>query len=423
MNIQSKEHISQIKGFMNYMEKKTSNLSFQERVDDFDDWITDMYELEHLQYRRESISGSKPMIEIIDIYTDEKKRMINLASNDYLNLTKHPRVINAGISALMSYGLGSGSVPLLAGTLDIHKKLERRIAEFKSTEDAIIFPSGFVSNYGFLSTMLKENDAAIIDMYAHASLFEGCLHRNKHLFLHNNMKSLEKVLRECENNYRNKIIVVDGVYSMDGDIAPLDKIVPLARKYGAHVLIDEAHATGVIGSNGKGTLEFFGMEGEVDFVAGTFSKGLGGVGGFIATNKKVVAYLNYLCRPFMFSTAPSPSVTGGLIEAINVLEQEKSLRKKLWDNIYYFKNKLLSKGFNIGNSETAIFPIIFGHDSIVKEVCRILHQNNVYANPVLYPAVPRRLARIRFSVTSGLKRDELDKAIDVLEFACKEVMK
>lgn len=415
-----KQSLSLTKSLNDFKTEVTAAQILEERFQEFDYFLKDTFDLGHYQYRRESTSGSAPHIEIQDHYSNQKKKMINLASNDYLNLAKHPRVIDAGIQALKKYGAGAGSVPLLAGTLSIHKELEKRVAKYKSTEDAIIFPSGFVSNYGFLSTILQRKDVAILDMYAHASLFEGCIACNKLLFKHNDMKSLQTVLERCEKQYVNKIICVDGVYSMDGDLAPLPDIVELAKKYGAYVLIDEAHASGVIGQNGKGTPEHFGMEGEIDFIAGTFSKALGSVGGFIASNSKVIRYLNFLCRPFMFSTAPAPSTAASIIEAINIVESDKELRDSLWANIYYFRGRLLSKDYDLGNSETAIFPVIFGNDFVVKEICRILHEKNVYANPVFYPSVKRRLSRIRFSITSNLTKDDLDKAIDVLEYARKK---
>lgn len=414
-----KQRVSLAKSLNDFKTAETATQSFEERFRDFDFFLSDLYDLGHYQYRRESVSGSEPHIEIQDHYSNNRKKMINLASNDYLNLAKHPKVVDAGVKALRKYGAGAGSVPLLAGTLSIHKELEKRVATYKQAEDAIIFPSGFVSNYGFLSTILQANDVAILDMYAHASLFEGCIACNKMLFRHNDMKSLQTALEKCEKEYVNKVICIDGVYSMDGDLAPLPDIVELARKYGAYVLIDEAHASGVIGQNGRGTPEHFGMEGEIDFIAGTFSKALGSVGGFIASNSNVIRYLNFLCRPFMFSTAPAPSTSASIIEAINVAESDAALRDSLWSNINYFKERLLSAAYDIGNSETAIFPVIIGNDYVVKEICKILHENDVYANPVFYPAVKRRLSRIRFSVTSSLSKDDLDKAIDVLNYAYK----
>lgn len=386
----------------------------------FSEFLATQRENHHLQYRRVSTSGSGPVMRVLDAYSGEEREMIYLASNDYLNLTRHPRVIAAGQAALLKYGAGAGSVPLLGGTLDIHVELEQRVARFKGTEDSILFTSGFGSNSGALLAMLGERDCAILDLYVHASIIDGCKQAKMEFFRHNDMRSLEKVLSRTDGQYRTRLVVVDGVYSMDGDIARLDRIVELAHAHGAYVMVDEAHATGVIGRSGRGTPEHFGLEGKVDIVAGTFSKGLGGVGGFVATTRELVELLHYYSRSYMFSTAPTPQVTGSLIEAFDVIEQEPELRDRLWENIRYFRSGLLTLGFNLGHAETAIFPIIVGDDWKVKEICRRLHEAGIYANPVLYPAVPRRLARVRISLMAQHTREHLDTTLNALEMLGRE---
>ncbi|WAM33500.1 aminotransferase class I/II-fold pyridoxal phosphate-dependent enzyme [Caldicellulosiruptor morganii] len=399
---------------------KSADKNIMELAKEFWEYKEDYVRRRHYQYRRVSITGSGPTMKIIDHYTGEIKEMINLASNDYLNLTKHPRTIKAGIEAVKKYGTGAGSVPLLGGTLDIHVELEKKLAKFKGCEDALIYTSGYGSNLGTISAILHENDVAILDMYVHASIIDGCRNTNVEFFRHNNMDSLEKVLKKVKDKYNTKLVIVDGVYSMDGDIAPLDQIVEIAHAYGAFVMVDEAHATGVIGKNGRGTPEHCNVEGKVDIVAGTLSKALGAVGGFIATNKELVNYLHFYSRAYMFSTAPTPQATASLIEALNVIEEEPQLRQKLWDNIRYFRENLLKLGFNIGNQQTAIFPIIIGDDYKVKEMCRELHEAGIYVNPVFYPAVPRRLSRIRISLTAGHTKEHLDRTLDVLEHLGKK---
>lgn len=396
-------------------------LTIADRFDMVDSFMRDVFNKRYYQYSRISLTGSGAVMMIEDLYTGQKKQMINLASNDYLNLTKHPRVIKAGIEALQNYGAGAGSVPLLGGTLDLHVRLEEKIAQFKSCESSIIFTSGFGSNVGALSTILRKNDAAIMDVYVHASLIDGCKETNKLFFAHNDLNSLEKVLESSLKKYANRLVIVDGVYSMDGDIAPLDKIVELAHAYDALVMVDEAHATGVIGKSGKGTPEHCSVEGKVDFVAGTLSKALGATGGFIAASKKAVKYLQFMARPYIFSTAPVPAVAGALIAAIEVILQEQDLRDKLWWNIRYFKEQLLKLGFNLGNAETAIFPLIIGDTYKVYEMCKMLHEAGIYANPVVYPAVPMGLSRIRMSLTSGLEKEHLDKTLEVLESTGKKL--
>jgi len=386
----------------------------------FKEFSSDVLERRHSQYRRVSMDGSGPTMRVQDKYTGNIREMVYLASNDYLNLTKHPRTIAAGKTALEKYGSGAGSVPLLGGTLDLHIELEQKVAKFKGCEAAIIYTSGFGSNCGTLLSMLQENDIAILDMLVHASIIDGCKNTNTKFFRHNDMNSLEHALSKSRDKYRTKLIVVDGVYSMDGDIAHLDKIVELARAYGAYVMVDEAHASGVIGETGRGTPQHFDIEGKVDIVAGTFSKALGSVGGFIAAKQELVELLHFYSRPYMFSTAMTPQAAGSLIAAMEVIEDEPQIRERLWDNINYFKKNLLSLGFNLGDSETAIFPIIIGNDLIVKEMCRRLHEMDIYVNPVVYPAVPKKLARIRMSIMSAHTKEHLDKALNALEKVGKE---
>jgi len=390
------------------------------RAHKFAEFMAEQKANRHTNYRRISTSGSAPVMRVIDPYTGRERDMIYLASNDYLNLTRHPRVIAAGRAALDKYGAGAGSVPLLGGTLDLHVELEQKIARFKGCESAILFTSGFGSNCGALLAMLGEKDCAILDLYVHASIIDGCKRAHNEFFRHNDMRSLERALTQTDGKYRTRLVVVDGVYSMDGDIAHLDQIVALAHAHGAYVMVDEAHATGVIGDHGRGTPEHFHIEGQVDIVAGTFSKGLGGVGGFIAAKAELVELLYYYSRSYMFSTAPTPQVTGSLLEALRVIEEEPELRAQLWDNIRYFRAGLDAMGFNLGHAETAIFPIIVGDDWKVKEMCRRLHEADIYVNPVLYPAVSKRLARIRISLMSAHTREHLDRCLNVLEHLGKE---
>jgi len=381
----------------------------------FNEYANHTKKIKHDYYKRVSSTGSAPVMNIYDQDTCKEKEMIYLASNDYLNLTNHPRTIAAGMAALQKYGTGAGSVPLLGGTFDIHVELEKKIAEFKSCENAILYTSGYNANCGSLLAMLQEKDIAILDRLVHASIIDGCKNTNVKYFKHNSLKSLEQILERSKKQYRTKIIIVDGVYSMDGDIAPLDKIVELAKSYGAYVMVDEAHATGVIGKNGRGTPEHFGLEGKVDIVAGTFSKAMGCVGGFVAANEELIELLYFYSRSYMFSAAPTPQVVGSLIESINVIETEPEIHRNLWKNINYFKENLLRLGLDIGNSETAIFPIIIGDDYKTKEACKMLHERGIYVNLVLYPAVQRKSSRLRLSLMATHKKEHLDKALDALE--------
>lgn len=396
------------------------DLDIMGRAELFAQYAEDSRQRGHAHFRRISLTGSGPTMQVVDPLTGKVNEMIYMASNDYLNLTKHPRTIAAGRAALEKYGSGAGSVPLLGGTTDLHIELEQKVAKFKGCEDAILYTSGFGSNCGTLLAMLTDKDIAILDLLVHASIIDGCKNTNVRHFRHNDMQSLERALTKAKDKYRTKLVVVDGVYSMDGDIAKLDEIVQLAHSYGAYVMVDEAHASGVIGPNGRGTPEHFGLEGQVDIVAGTFSKGLGVVGGFIATNKELVQLLHFYSRAYMFSTAPTPQAVGSLIAALDVIETEPELRKQLWDNIIYFRENILKLGYNIGNAETAIFPLIIADGLKVRDMCRHCHELGLYINPVQYPAVPERLSRLRISLMSAHTREHLDKALEILEHVGRE---
>jgi glycine C-acetyltransferase len=368
-------------------------------------------------WHRVALTPSEHRVKIHDIYTGEIREMIMMASNNYLGLTTHPRVVEAGRKAHEKYGAGAGSVPLLGGTIDLHRELEHRLAQFKGCEDAIIFTSGYSSNVGCVSAFVRKGDVAINDRLNHASILDGCKLSGGHLraFFHNDMKSLEKVLQQSDKVYNGKLVIVDGVFSMDGDITPLPDVLKIAHKYGARVMIDEAHASGVIGEHGRGTPEHFHVEGKVDIVAGTLSKALGGVGGFVASTKEVVNYLRFYARSYMFSTAMPPAVAGSLIAAIDVIETEPELRKKLWYNIHYMISNLRRLGFDLGRAETAIIPILVPDEHILKQMSRDVHQAGIYVNPVYYPAVPKKQSRLRLSLMATHTQEDLDDTLSVIE--------
>ena len=365
-----------------------------------------------------SSPGARALVE--DPITGEKKEMIMLGSNSYLGLNNHPRVIKAVLSAIEKYGVGSGSPPHFSGYYETHRALEENLAWLKGGEDAAVFPSGYSTNVGILSCFLTPKDIVILDRLAHASIIDGAiLSRAKIMtFKHNDLDSLERVLKETKD-YKDgdRLVVVEGVYSMDGDITPLPEVLSLVRKYGAKLMLDEAHATGVLGKTGKGTLEHFGLEGEVDIVMGTFSKALGGVGGFVVSKKPVITYLRMFARSYMFAASPPPHVVAGLNEAVNVLKEEPIWHKKLWENIRYFQGELKRRGFNIGNPESAVTPLIIGDTTKLFLTAGFLHKKGIFVNPVPYPAVPRGGDRLRLSVSALHTKEDLDKAIEALEEA------
>ncbi|QQS29410.1 MAG: aminotransferase class I/II-fold pyridoxal phosphate-dependent enzyme [Sphingobacteriales bacterium] len=395
-------------------DQQLHQLSFEQRIEILNSYITDAKTTNHYSFRRQVQSGCKTTTKIMESGTMEEKVMINLSSNDYLNLSQHQQVKDAVTLAVQHYGLGSGSSPMFTGTTNVHRQLEQKIAQFKGTEDAMLFSSGYGANFGTIRALLTNNDAAICDMYAHASLMDGCTNTNKFYFRHNDIDSLAQALQKA-SKYKNKLVIIDGVYSMDGDIAPLEQIIQTARNYGAWVMVDDAHATGVIGKNGRGTADHFGLTGKVDLISGTFSKALGAVGGFVAGSKALIAYLRIACRAYMFSTAPAVPVMAGVIEAFNILDQEPYRIRQLHQNINYCRTQLLSMGFNIGNSRTAILPLIIGNDYKVKEMTYRLEQAGILVNAVPYPAVPKKLTRVRLTLTAGLARYQLDYALQEIE--------
>lgn len=401
---------------------KLESAEWDSRIDMMTSWFKDMRSKNRFLYERQSQNGSKVLTKVKDPMTGQIKEMLNLASNDYLNLSQDPRIWDRIKKETVHYGSGgAGGVPLLSGSMDIIQELQDKIASMKGMEASIVYSSGYGANFGTISALLGRKDIAIYDMYAHASLIDGSKGSNKKFFQHNCPESLEKVLKSVQNNYVNKLVVLDGVYSMDGDIARLPEILDVAHYYGAWVLVDEAHATGVIGENGKGTLSHFNLEGKVDIVTGTLSKAVGSVGGYVTASEKLINYLKYTSRSFMFSTSPFiPSVIASL-EALEMIDQNIAPMDKLWENIRYVKSRLLEAGFNIGNAETAIFPIILGDDNLVKEMTFRLHEKNIFVNPVPYPAVPRKLTRVRLSVTAGFSIDQLKYVMDSIEEVAREL--
>lgn len=390
-------------------DKRLLGLKINEKTSIFNSWLRDLDHNSHASHKRVLLTGSKARCD-----TETKKQMINFGTNDYLNLSQHPRVRQAAIDCLTNIGAGSGSAPLFSGTMQVQIDLEQKIAESKKMEAAMVFSSGFAANYGTISALLGPNDLAIFDMFAHASLNEGGVQTNVTHFKHNDAASLEHILKKNKGQYKNTIVILDSVYSMDGDIAKLDEITEVAHRFGAYVLADEAHATGVIGKTGKGVLEHFDLYGKVDIITGTMSKAIGSVGGFVASTDEIIKYLQFKAKTYFFSTAGFTPAIASALEALKVIEEEPEHLKNLWNNINYFKERLIENGFNIGRAETAVFPIIIGNDYKVFEITRLLHEDGIFVNPVPYPAVPRRFARIRLTVTSQLTFDDLDYTIKKL---------
>ena len=343
-----------------------------------------------------------------------KKKMLMLGSNSYMGLTNDPRVKRAAIEATEKYGSGCAGSRFLNGTLDIHIKLEERLAQFVDKEAALVFTTGFQTNLGTISALVGKNDYAVIDKSDHASIIDGCrLGFGKIVkFNHNNLKSLEDRLASCGPG--GKLIVIDGVYSMEGDIAKLPKIVELANKYGAALMVDDAHSIGVLGSRGNGTADHFGLADEVDIIMGTFSKSFASIGGFVASTNEVIEFLKHNARALIFSASPTPACTAAALAALDIIEKEPERREKLWDNTYKMLNTLKDMGFDTGVAETPIIPVIIGDTMLVFRFWRYLHDQGIFVNPVVSPAVPPKKGIIRISVMATHTTEQLDHALEII---------
>ncbi|GGC89821.1 8-amino-7-oxononanoate synthase 1 [Thalassobacillus devorans] len=350
------------------------------------------------------------------------KEVIQLSSNNYLGLTSHPKMKEAAEKAVREYGAGTGSVRTIAGTLQMHEEYEKKLAKFKHTEAALVFQSGFTTNQGVLSSILTEEDVVISDELNHASIIDGIrlTKAGRKIYKHVDMKSLEEKLKES-GDYRTRLIVTDGVFSMDGNIAPLPEIVELAEKYEALVMVDDAHASGVLGENGRGTVNHFGLDGRVHIQVGTLSKAIGVLGGYVASSQTLKEYLIHKGRPFLFSTSHPPAVTAACDAAIDVLLEEPELIQKLWDNTKFFKDGLKSLGFDIGISETPVTPVMVGDDSLTHKFSDELFNEGVFAQGIVFPTVQRGKGRVRTIVTAEHSKEELQEALTAFERAGKKL--
>jgi glycine C-acetyltransferase len=350
------------------------------------------------------------------------KKVINLASNNYLGLTTHPRLREAALEATRRFGVGSGAVRTIAGTMKIHMELEEKIARFKNVEACVVFQSGFTANAGTVSALLGKEDFIISDALNHASIIDGArLSRAKILvFEHKDVAHAEQKLASVRDQPGRKLLITDGVFSMDGDIGPLPGLCEVAEKYGAIMMVDDAHSSGVLGRNGRGTVDHFNLHGRVDIQVGTLSKAIGALGGYVCGSRDLIDFLYHRARPFLFSTSHPPSVAATSIAAFEVLENEPERIEKLWENTRFWKKELALAGFDIGGkttprSETPITPIIIGEGKLTMDFSRELFKEGVLGTGITFPTVPEGKARIRTIMTSSHTKEELEEALEVLK--------
>jgi glycine C-acetyltransferase len=354
--------------------------------------------------------------------TFDGRSVVNLSSNNYLGLTTHPRLCEAALEAVRRLGAGSGSVRTIAGTMDIHMELERRLAAFKKTEAVVVFQSGFAANAGTVAAVLTKDDVVVSDQLNHASIIDGArLSRATiKVFPHKDVQAARKVLAELPARQR-KLLITDGVFSMDGDLGALPDLCALAEEFECIMMVDDAHASGVFGKNGRGTIDHFGLHGRVDIQVGTLSKAIGALGGYVAGSRSLIEFLYHRARPFLFSTSHPPAVVAACIAAIDVLEQEPELIDRLWDNTRFFKAGLKDLGFNTGLSEGPITPVIAGEGALAMKLSDRLFEAGVFAQGIAFPTVARDAARVRTIVTATHTRDELQFALDTFAKVGREL--
>ena len=351
------------------------------------------------------------------------KEVINLSSNNYLGFANHPRLKKAAIEAIEKYGVGSGAVRTIIGNMDIHEELETVLSKFKREESAFVYQSGFNCNAGTIQAITEAGDLIISDELNHASIIDGSRLSKaaKAIYKHSDMNSLEMVLKENRDKYRNILIITDGVFSMDGDIAKLPEIVSLAEKFEAMTYVDDAHGSGVLGESGRGTVDHFGLHGRVDFTIGTLSKAIGVIGGYVAGSSTMYEWLSHRARPALFSTSLPPAAVGAITEALRMLTESTEYTDKLWDNANYFKAKMGALGFDIGHSQTPITPVMIGDESKTMEFSRRLLDKGVFVSGIVFPTVPMGTGRLRCMVTAAHTKEQLDRACQAFKETGQEM--
>ena len=356
------------------------------------------------------------------VCTYDGRRVVNLCSNNYLGLASHPRLKDAARRAIDEYGVGSGAVRTIAGNMTIHQDLERRLAAFKRTEAALLFQSGFTANAGTVAAILGRDDVVVSDELNHASIIDGCRlsGAERKIFPHKDIAAARRCLEESRKS-RRVLVITDGVFSMDGDLAALRDLAPLAREFGAIMMVDDAHASGVVGAGGRGTVDHFGLHGMVDIQVGTLSKAWAGLGGYVAGSRTLIEYLMNRARPLLFSTSHPPAVAATAIAALDLIEGDPGLIDRLWANTHFFKTGLQRLGYDTGLSETPITPVMVGDETLAMRFSDRLFEEGVFALGIAFPTVPRGKARVRTIVTAGHTREDLAQALEAFGYVGREL--
>ncbi len=381
----------------------------------FYDFLQDAIEKKYMVYGNPVMTAPAAEFDVYDRYKGVVRKFLNFCSYNYLGYSLHPEVIKAVQEALAQYGTGAVSAPLLSGYYDITKKLEEAIARFKQKEAALVFPTGYGTNLGVLSSLLKPDDVAVLDVLSHASIYDGVRLAGATIkvFSHNNMKHLEKILKSLKN--KRVIVCVEGVYSMHGDLADLPQVVAICRKYGAKILLDEAHSTLIFGDNGRGVAEFFDVEDQIDLTIGTFSKSFGAIGGFVVGDLKLLTYLRMFARAYVFSCGMAPYTAAGILKILELYQADKSYRDLLWKNARYMQEQLVAAGLDIGDSKSQVIPVICGSDHRLREISKRIQSKGLYTGYVTYPAVSNKRTRLRLSISSYHTKEQMDRCVSILK--------
>lgn len=367
------------------------------------------------ELKKQGVYRKIPVVESANeaVITIDGKEVLNLTSNNYLGFANHPRLKQAAIVAVEKYGIGAGAVKTISGNNNLHERLEADLARFKREEAVMLFQSGFNCNAGVIQAITSEGDLILSDSLNHASIIDGTRlsKADRAVYKHSDMEDLRKILVEKRGSYNNVLIITDGVFSMDGDLAKLPEIVDLAEEFNCLTYVDDAHGSGVLGENGRGTVDHFHLHGRIDFTIGTLSKAFGAIGGYVAGRKVMKEWLSHRARPLLFSTNLPPAVTGALIEAVKMLEESDQYTKAVWANGNYFKQKMKEAGFEIGQSETPITPVFLYDEAKTVLFSKLLLENGVFVSPIVFPTVPKGKARLRVMVSAEHTFEQLDQAV------------
>lgn len=385
----------------------------------FNEWYREALPNGYYLYSEPLQTAPESRVRVRNRKTGRVQDLINLASYNYLGISYRPEVKQAAIEATNLYGLGASGSPMLSGTLQVHLDLAREMAEFKDKEAAILFPTGYSANVGFISALMRSGDYIILDQYSHASIVDGAIlaKSNTLWFRHNNPLDLERKLQKAKGK---KLVVIEGVYSMDGDVCVLPEIVEVAKRHGARILIDEAHSTFLFGPNGRGVAEHFGLDNEIDFHLGTFSKSLGGQGGFVCGSRDLIDYVNAFGRSRFFSCNLAPPVAAGLLAGLRIAQAEPQLRTRLWSNVAYLRRRFSEEGVDIGKSTSQVMPVMVNNDARVFAVAEKVQDRGLFLQPVTYPAVPKHKSRLRVSVSAAHTEEDLETAVHVIAGVLRE---